>query len=158
MNANESGTDQIAYSDEWARTVYEQAQEIAHHSDVVTYEVAAIVWGAETLLLGFVLEVPPHKYQQSLVIVASALAILFALYVPFVMRSAKIGQHKAQDILQEIEAKIHPDLRLHTRIAKIYPKGRGQFAVYTLTVIFVVAWAYVLHKAINCVFPTACCG
>lgn len=149
---------QIQYCDEWAKTVYERAQEISHHSDAVAYEVAAIVWSGQVLLLGFVLEVPPHKYQQSLVIVASVLAILLALYVPFVMRLTKIGQHKAYDICREIESKIHSDLRLHTRIAEIYPKGRGQLAVYSLTLIFVMAWAYVLHKAINCVFPSADCG
>lgn len=146
------------YCDEWARCVYEKAQETAHHSDIVAYEVAAIVWSAETLLLGFVLEVPPDKHQQSLVIVASVLAILLAMYVPFVMRLTKIGQHKAFDICREIESKIHPDLRLHSRIAEVYPKRRGQLAVYSLTVIFVVVWAYVLHKAVNCVFCSTCCG
>jgi hypothetical protein len=37
---------------------YDQALQIAQHSDTIIYGVTAIVWGANTLLLGFILEVP----------------------------------------------------------------------------------------------------
>jgi hypothetical protein len=48
---------------------YDQALEIGRYSDNIIHEVAAIVWGANTLLLGFILEVPCESTNQSLVIV-----------------------------------------------------------------------------------------
>jgi hypothetical protein len=44
---------------------YEQAGEIARHTDNIIHEVTAIVWGANTLLLGFILEVPCESKNQA---------------------------------------------------------------------------------------------
>jgi hypothetical protein len=38
-------------SEENLRCEYDQALEIAHHSDGIIHEVTAVVWGANTLLL-----------------------------------------------------------------------------------------------------------
>lgn len=142
----------------WEQQIYERAQENAHHSDAVLYEVTAIVWSASVLLLGFVLEVPPERDRQRLVVVASVLAILLSLYVPFVMWLVKIGQHRALEICREIETELPEKLRLHTQIHEIYPKMRGQLAVWFLTICFIIAWLYILHRALICVFQPSCCS
>jgi len=156
MNEHKDGQDHEL--EEWRRTVYERAQEVAHHSDVILYEVAAIVWSAEALLLGFVLEVPPTRFQQCLVMAASIVAIFLAAYVPYVMRLVKIGQREAFELCREIEEPLPEPLRLHKRITAKYPRRYGQVATWFLTTVFVIVWLIVLHRAINCVFSPACCG
>jgi len=53
---------------DWPAQMYERAQESAFHADVIAYEVAAIVWSANVLLLGFVLEVPLTPVSQKPVV------------------------------------------------------------------------------------------
>jgi hypothetical protein len=90
---------------DWPAHIYERAQESAFHSDVIAYEVAAIVWSANVLLLGFILEVPLTASRQKPVLAAAIVSLFFTLYVPYVMRLTKIGQHLARQICREIEEK-----------------------------------------------------
>lgn len=134
---------------EWTKLVYERAQEDAFHSDAVAYEVAAIVWSANILLLGFVLEVPLTPSRQILVLVGAAVAAIFTGYVPFVLSLTKIGQGIAQKLCREIE--VHENLpewlQLHNRINLVYKKRRGRMAVYVVTVVFLLLWLFVGLRA-----------
>ncbi len=138
---------------DWPAQMYERAQESAFHADAITYEVAAIVWSANVLLLGFILEVPLTPAGQKPVFAAALVSLFFSAYVPYVMSLTKIGQALAREICREIEEKEQlPDwLRFHTRVHKIYPQRRGQFAVYTITAVFFVLWFYVGLRALWCI-------
>ena len=63
---------------------YDQALQIAQHSDTIIYEVTAIVWGASTLLLGFILEVPCESSNQNLVMLSAVVGFCLSAYVPVV--------------------------------------------------------------------------
>lgn len=89
--------------DERVLSEYTQALEVAMHTDVVIHEVAAIVWGANTLLFGFILEVPCKPENQWLVLVASVLGIFMSAYVPWVQWLTKKGQTIAYEVCREIE-------------------------------------------------------
>jgi hypothetical protein len=134
---------------EWTKLVYERAQEDAFHSDSVAYEVAAIVWSANILLLGFVLEVPLTPSRQSLVFVAAVVTAIFTVYVPYVMYLTKIGQRIAQELCREIEVRENlPEwLRLHNKIDLVYKKKRGQMAVYVVSLVFLALWLFVGLRA-----------
>ena len=135
-------------SEEWTRSAYEMALETAHHSDTLIYEVAAIVWSANALLLGFVLEVPLEAERQSLVFWTAIVGIFFSAYVPFVQWLAKKGQRKAFELCREIERKELPHwLQLHNQIHAIYPKLRGQVAIWTVSTLFTLLWLCVLRQA-----------
>jgi len=136
---------------EWVRCVYERAQETIHHGDDVLYEVAAVVWSANTLLLGFILEVPLVPGRQRLVIWAAAIGFFMTLYVPYVVRLAKKGAREAQTWTLEIEKYLPEWLRLYDRIDRIYKKRMGQYAMWFLTAIFVCIWLYVLLHAVSIV-------
>jgi len=138
---------------DWAAQMYERAQESAFHADVIAYEVAAIVWSANVLLLGFILEVPLTPARQKPVLAAAIVSLFFTAYVPYVMRLTKIGQRLAREMCREIEEKEQlPEwLRFHTRVHGIYPPRRGQFAVYTITAVFVLLWFYVGLRALGCI-------
>ena len=62
---------------DWPAQIYERAQESAFHADVIAYEVAAIVWSANVLLLGFVLEVPLASARQKPVFAAALVSLFF---------------------------------------------------------------------------------
>jgi hypothetical protein len=133
-----------------ALTEYECAQATAFHSDSIIQEVAAIVWGANTLLFGFILEVSCKPENELLVIVAATLGILMSLYVPLIQWLAKKGQHVAYSICREIEADLFLPHKLHTRIHAAYPRRRGQLAILFLTGCFVTGWSLVIHHALAC--------
>lgn len=126
---------------------YELAQETAFHSDSIIHEVAAIVWGANTLLLGFILEVPTNAEHELLVIPVAIIGILLSVYVPYVNWLAKKGQHVAYAVCREIECELKLPHQLHHRIDKKYPKKRGTAAIYVLTGFFIVGWLWVICHA-----------
>lgn len=130
---------------------YDQALEIGHHTDTIIHEVTAIVWGANTLLLGFILEVPCHSKNQSLVIVSSVVGIFMSVYVPWVHHWTKKSQGIAYGVCRQIESELALTHRLHTAINQIYPNWRpGLKAVWLLTVVFVLAWVGVIGRAFVC--------
>lgn len=130
---------------------YGQAQEVGHHTDTIIHEVTAIVWGANTLLLGFILEVPCESNNQKLVIVGSIVGILMSAYVPWVHHLTKKGQRVAYDVCRNIEDSLSLPHRLHTRIHREYPRWKpGLVAVWVLTVSFVVGWIYVISRSWKC--------
>lgn len=133
------------------RCEYNHALEIAQHSDAIIHEVAAIVWGANTLLLGFILEVPCESDNQKLVIVASIVGLMMSLYVPAVHILVKRGQKIAYKACQDIEKEFPFKYKLHTAIEAVYPKWKpGWVAVLILTAAFLAGWGYVMHHAANC--------
>lgn len=132
---------------------YERAQDVGHHTDTVIHEITAIVWGADTLLLGFILEVNCDSDNQKLVIVAAVLGFLMSAYVPLVMRWTKTGQRIAHTICREIENELPLTHRLNNRIHDGYPKWRpGQVVVCVLTIFFLAAWIYVGVHAWSCLY------
>jgi len=136
---------------------YGRAQEVGQHSDTVTLEVAAIVWGSNTLLLGFILEVDCNKSNnQKLVVVAACLGILMSLFVPLIQFLTKIGQHIAFEVCRKIEDELSLPHRLNNRINEHYPKGAGQWAIWILTMFFVAAWCIVIFNACSCILKTPC--
>jgi hypothetical protein len=133
------------------RCEYDQALEIAHHSDGIINEVTAVVWGANTLLLGFILEVPCESDNQKLVVVAAIVGFVMSLYVPLVHTLAKRGQRIAYDTCREIEKALPFKYQLHTAIHAIYPKQKpGWIAILVLSFVFLCAWCYVLYHAGSC--------
>lgn len=132
---------------------YERAQDVAQHADSITYEVASIVWGANTLLLGFILEVPCDADRQPIVILAAIIGILITCFVPIVVHLVKIGQLIAFDICREIEGIADLTRRLHTRIHAKYPRGSGRAAIGVITAFFLIAWAVVICHSYHCMHP-----
>jgi hypothetical protein len=136
--------------DEWSRCIYEAAQETARHNDVIIFEVAAIVWSANTLLMGFILEVDPEPKRQAVVVAAALVGLVLTLYVPYVLWLVKPGQMIALRLSQHIEksSNLPKILQLHTRIHQRYKKHGNRYAVCTITIVFLLAWIYILLRAL----------
>jgi len=85
--------------------------------------VTAIVWGANTLLLGFILEVSCDSKNQVLVIVAASVGILLTAYVPVHHHLTKIIQKRiAYPVARKIESELSLPNKLHAQINAAYPK------------------------------------
>jgi hypothetical protein len=130
---------------------YERGQEIGHHTDGIIHEVTSIVWGANTLLLGFILEVSCDSTNQILVIVSAVVGILMSAYVPWVHHLTKRIQRIAYDVCRKIEDEAPLPHRLNILINADYPKWKpGLVAVWVLTAVFVAAWLGVIVHAGIC--------
>lgn len=130
---------------------YERGQEVGHHTDTIIHEVTAIVWGANTLLLGFILEVPCEANRQIPIIVASVIGIAMSIYVPWVHSLVKGIQRIAYNVCRTIENEVPLPHRLNSEIHTNYPSWRpGLVAVWVLTVLFVLAWLAIIIRAAVC--------
>jgi hypothetical protein len=126
---------------------YGHAQDAAHHADVLIYEVAAIIWSGNTLLLGFILEARPEFGIQFVVAVLSILGILTSLFVTRTQSLSKIGQKIAFEICQEIEKNPAFTHKLDTKIDAVYPRGAARAWIRAITAAFIVVWLIVFAHA-----------
>ena len=126
-------------------SVYERAQDAAFHSDEVMWQITAIIWGANTVLLGFVLDAM-HTRSVLALIVSSVVGMVLTAFVARVCAVAKVAKSVGFEICRTIEK--HSDfpehLRLHTRIDKRYPRGFGRRWVYGISITFGLLWLGVL--------------
>lgn len=126
---------------------YERAQDAAYHSDAIIYEVAAIIWSGNALLLGFILEAPSHLGIQLVVAALSILGILTSVFVVRTQSLSKIGQRIAYEICRRIETDTPLTYKLHCRIDAVYPKRAAQHWICGITAAFIAVWAVVLLRA-----------
>ena len=126
---------------------YDRAQEAAYHGDAILYEVAAIIWSGNALLLGFILEAPSHLGIQVVVAALSILGILTSVFVMRTQSLSKIGQHIAYDVCQKIERQVPLTYKLHCRIDAEYPAGAAWRWICLITAAFIAVWVVVLLRA-----------
>jgi hypothetical protein len=127
--------------------VYERAQEAAYHTDTVMWEITAIIWGANTVLLGFMIEAIINR-RAPLIILLSIVGMALTGFVARVCCVAKTAKEIGYGICKRIEVKFPPDLRLLTRIDERYPKGMARGWVYGVSILFGVAWLAMLLYAL----------
>jgi hypothetical protein len=113
-------------SDWWkiAMLVYERSEENAYHDDILMWEVTSITWGANTLLLGFILEALDKPEARPLIMVVSVVGIILTIFVARFFYLGKIGQRIAYGICQDIEKDFSEELSLHSKIHKGYNRAK----------------------------------
>jgi hypothetical protein len=128
---------------------YERAQEVAQHSDAVFWEITSIIWGANTLMLGFVLEAIGNASAEWLIVATATLGVVLSMLVVATYYSSKVGQRIAFKVCRSIEARLPTNLKLHTQIDQAYPKQFIQRMVWLVTIIFLLAWIIVGRSALG---------
>ena len=130
--------------------VYERAQEAAYHTDDVMWQSTSILWGANTILLGFVLAAM-HDRRALPLIIASVVGVVLTGFAARICAVAKVAKSVGYRICREIEnhAEFPADLRLHTRIDKCYPKGFGRRWIYGVSMMFGLIWVFVFLYALS---------
>ncbi len=122
---------------------YERAQDVAQHSDAVFWEITAITWGANTLMLGFVLEAISDCKARLLIEVTAVLGMVLSALPAATYHSGKIGQRISFQACRDIEARLQTFARLHTNIDVKYPRHFVKWLVYVVTGFFALSWAAV---------------
>jgi len=120
---------------------YSFAQESRNHNDLVAWEITAIVWGAQTLLLGFVLDALANKDSRPLILLTALLGIVLTFsnnillrkrsQVCEMMRSISV---QIEDLLEDMEIK--PQRALDRK----YRRGTQRRAFFTISYSFYVVW------------------
>jgi hypothetical protein len=133
--------------DDW-KVVYECAQGTAQHSDLVTWEVTSIMWGANTLLLGFILEAISNRQAQPLILVISVVGFALTLYVSRVWTLCKIGNRIGFATCRRIEERFPEEFRFHTKINAEYPPRTARKWANVMTAFFLIAWVATFVEAL----------
>lgn len=141
--------------------VHERASESAYHADILMWELASIIWGANTLLLGFILEAIDNAHARLLIIPTCVVGVVLTLFVAHLFHLGKIGQGIAYGMCREIERDFPEKLRLHSTIHADYEnparrswlfgivRGKAKHWVGVITVLFLCLWLGTLAWAIR---------
>jgi hypothetical protein len=106
------------------RAAYEFARETRGEADTILWEVAAIIWGGQTLLLGFILEAIGGKLQALLLILCvSVVGLLMTVFNNRIMTTRSYVCLKMVDTMAELEAKLGMEIRPQQILSNDYPKG-----------------------------------
>jgi len=125
---------------------YQVAHENAHHHDAIIWEAAAIIWSANALLMGFVLEAlsSTRLLVQVLVAVSSLLGVAMTWFLRSSFPRMKQNQQISWDICQKIERKLEMEFKVHSSIDEDYQskgqKTRMQDLFRKLTTVFIIVW------------------
>jgi hypothetical protein len=127
---------------------YEFARDNRNHSDAVAWEMTAIVWGAQTLLLGFALEAISQRPAQPLVMLAGILGIVMCRFNAVVVLQTRNEVCKVMiQLCIEIEDRIPMLFKPQHRLTASYPSGLQSFWFKILNWSFVPVWVAVIARA-----------
>ena len=131
---------------------YEFARDNRSNADATAWEMTAIVWGAQTLLLGFVLEAISNRDAQLLIIGVGALGLLLSVfnYIAMYARN-KVCNSMIKVCLcigEQSGMKFKPQHFLNER----YPKRIQSWPFYVMNAIFFFAWLAVMLTAYRLYF------
>src|SRR5579862_3666827 len=122
-------------------TVYQCAQENAHHTDTVVWAIASISWTANAILLAYAMEATTkggHAWSIAVVSVVGGVLTLCVWQIWKVFRQTKKTSY---EICQTIEQGFPEKLKLHLTIAKDYANGTGTNWVCAISIMFGLLWA-----------------
>jgi len=90
-------------NDNFVLAAYEFARDNRNHGDATLWEMTAIVWGAQTLLLGFILEAMSKRSVQLLIVFIGVLGLVLCRFNYVVVRSRRMVCNLMNKICSEIE-------------------------------------------------------
>jgi hypothetical protein len=126
---------------------YEFARDNRSSADATAWEMTAIVWGAQTLLLGFVLEALSNRDVQVLIIFLGVLGIAMSGFNFVVMRARNKVCKAMVKICSAIEDEPGIEFKPQHQIDIVYKPKRQTWAFGIVNALFVPMWLWVIYKA-----------
>lgn len=127
---------------------YEFARDNRNHADATEWEMTAIVWGAQTLLLGFVLEAMSNRDVQPLIILVGTLGLVLCRFNYIVVRTRNMVCNLMNEICAGIEnSTAFMSRKPQNRIDQHYPRKIQTFWFKAVNVFFAAAWLFVIVTA-----------
>ena len=126
------------------RLAYEFARETRDHCDTLLWEVAAIIWGGQTLLLGFVLEAITRQSEALiLILLVSAVGVMMAVFNRKIMRTRNDVCNDMIAMMIELEGKLGMEVTPQRILSERYPIGRQKNLSLMLDAAFGTVWVVV---------------
>jgi hypothetical protein len=127
---------------------YEFARETRDHGETVAWEVASIIWGGQTLMLGFVLEAISGKPQALLlVLIVSILGIVMMFFNNKILTARNTVCHLMNSLCSGIEDRLEMEFKPQCEITAKYKLGQQTKWYRILNSAFGIAWILVFLVA-----------
>jgi len=140
-------------------TEYEAAQQSAQHHDTLVWTVSSIMWTANLLIMGFIIN---NIKNASLLLVVIFLYILGIATISgvwlFMCQFNKLKRQKyerCKTIEETIEAEFEVKMEQHRGVK--WPEGCQRIFYSALMILFIVAWTSVLFVYCAYITPGYCC-
>ena len=119
---------------------YSAAQNSAQHHDSLVWNSIGLIWSAQLVLLGFIIQVINEMLNPMIILFACVLALVLLIYLCISYFSfRKIRNYKYQ-ICKEIEK----EFNLHQHNSLKHKKYIGTISFFIVTVIFGIVWILVI--------------
>jgi hypothetical protein len=119
---------------------YEFARESRSQADATAWEMTAIIWGGQTLLLGFVLEAIDSRFAQPLIMLLAVLGVLSSIFNEVVMKARRTVAVEMVKVCSEAEDLLPGVLKPQHRLDIRYERGIQRRWFITINLAFVVIW------------------
>lgn len=126
---------------------YEFARDNRNQGDATAWEMTAIIWGGQTLLLGFALEAISNPSAQPLIVGVGALGILMCSFNHVVMQTRTKVCNLMNKLCMEIEDRVPMVLKPQKRLDDEYVHGIQSRWFKYLNWAFVPMWVLVILRA-----------
>jgi hypothetical protein len=131
------------------REAYRFAREERANADTLLWEVSAIIWGGQTLLLGFVLEaISGSRGALILVIIVAFTGIFMAFFNWRVTKKRSEVCNAMIGVMSEIEETLNMPIKPQAKISANYGKGSQTGWSNRFNLLFGVVWVFVMMVAI----------
>ena len=107
----------------------------------------SIVWGAQTLLLGLILEAMSNKDVQILIIVVAVVGLFLCGFNCLTMRVRNGVCNAMIRICLRIEDRLEMTPGPQHFLNRVYPKRIQTWSVVVINILFAVAWVWVIVTA-----------
>jgi hypothetical protein len=126
---------------------YTFAWENRNAADTSAWEMVAIVWGAQTLVLGFTLEAISSSEAQPLIVIVAFLGFVLCRFSEIVVSTRSTVCHEMVKICLDIEKKLDMPNKVQNRLTDVYPGGLQTRWFRIVNWSFVPVWAIVAVRA-----------
>jgi hypothetical protein len=148
MSETNSGTP-LFETDDLLIAQYEFARDNRGQADSSAWEMTSIVWGAQTLLLGFVLEAISDRNVQLLIVLLGVLGLVLCRFNYVVMDSRHSVCNAMNEICRKIENETAAMLRKpQISLDKLYKPGRQTLWFNVVNWGFALAWLAVIANSL----------
>jgi hypothetical protein len=126
---------------------YEFARDNRSHADATAWEMTAIEWGAQTLLLGFVLEAISNRDSQVLIMLVGMLGLTMSVFNCVVMAARNRVCEVMIRICLRIEEKPEMVFKPQKRLNRLYRPRIQTWSFRIVNSSFVPVWLWVIFQA-----------
>ncbi len=147
MDNNSSQEGSATREDEILLAQYNFASDNRNHADASAWEMTSIVWGAQTLLLGFILEAMSNKDVQILIIVIGVVGLFLCGFNCLTMGARNVVSNAMIRICLRVEEELEMTPGPQHFLNRVYWKRIQTWSFVVINILFAVAWVWVIVTA-----------